>query len=268
MNNPNIKKYQRKRKKRGPRKFFSILLLIILVLAVTDFITMGLKGTSYIVDGYTSISNKIKLEKILKNKDQYPETLVELAKKNSETIDFVYNYISKSSMEEEKNTSKSEYPLYIQWDKRWGYDMYGDEFIALNGCGPTALAMVISGLTGDVSVTPKTVAEFSYENDYYVDEIGSSWDLMTSGAASFGLKSEELPLDEGIVIETLKSGKPIIVTMGPGEFTSSGHFILLTGVDEDNKIIINDSDSKKRSNKKWDIDVFMREAQNLWSFSL
>jgi len=42
--------------------------------------------------------------------------------------------------------------------------------------------------------------------------------------------------------------------MGPGEFTDSGHYILLTGVTDDDKIIINDSDSKIRSGEKWDIE--------------
>lgn len=54
--------------------------------------------------------------------------------------------------------------------------------------------------------------------------------------------------------------------MGPGEFTSEGHFIVLAGIDENGKIIVNDSNSKINSSKKWDIDVFMKETKNLWSF--
>lgn len=40
-----------------------------------------------------------------------------------------------------------EIPALIQWDERWGYAPYGSEtIIAVSGCGPTALSMVISGL--------------------------------------------------------------------------------------------------------------------------
>ncbi len=37
-----------------------------------------------------------------------------------------------------------EIPLLLQWDERWGYSVYGDNMIAVNGCGPTAVAMVVS----------------------------------------------------------------------------------------------------------------------------
>lgn len=42
--------------------------------------------------------------------------------------------------------------------------------------------------------------------------------------------------------------------MRPGDFTTIGHFILLTGV-EDGKIKVNDPNSKIRSSKLWDYDV-------------
>ena len=33
-------------------------------------------------------------------------------------------------------------PLFLQWDERWGYRSYGGDFLAVTGCGPTALSMV------------------------------------------------------------------------------------------------------------------------------
>ena len=38
-------------------------------------------------------------------------------------------------------------PLLLQWDERWGYRYYGDQMMAINGCGPTCLSMVVSYLT-------------------------------------------------------------------------------------------------------------------------
>ena len=42
--------------------------------------------------------------------------------------------------------------------------------------------------------------------------------------------------------------------MGPGDFTTSGHFILLTGV-EDGKYQVNDPNRHSTSQKLWDYDT-------------
>ena len=84
-----------------------------------------------------------------------------------------------------------EIPLLLQWDERWGYSVYGDNMIAVNGCGPTAVAMVVSGLLCDPSVTPYKVAKFAEEQGYYAGESGTSWTLMSEGVQSFGIWGEE-----------------------------------------------------------------------------
>lgn len=217
--------------------------------------------------------NYPKAKEILSNLSAYPEELVKLASQKEETIDFVADYTNAQIPVEGRNISvKSDYttgkiPLFIQWDKRWGYSKYGSNYIAVNGCGPTSLAMVIVGLTSDVSVNPKIVAEYSEKEGYYVDGVGTSWTLMKDGAAHFGIHSEELPLVSGAIKEALNSGHPVIASMNPGEFTDYGHFIVLTGVTEDGKVIVNDPDSKIRSKKLWDMDVFMEQTANLWEFS-
>jgi hypothetical protein len=207
---------------------------------------------------------------ILIDTDLYPYDLLELASKKDEVIEFVANfpdYIETTddiSIEEEY--IKGEIPHFIQWDERWGYSKYGEDYFAVNGCGPTSLAMVIVGLTGDTTVNPRVICEYSEENGYIVDGVGTSWQLMKDGAKAFGLEAKELPLDENVIINTLKEGNPIIMSMGPGTFTTMGHYIVLTGVDSEGKIIVNDSDSKIRSDKTWDVDVFINEAKNLWTF--
>lgn len=210
--------------------------------------------------------------KILSNINSYPRELLELAAKKDEVISFVANYpnyneAAKETISIKKDYKNGEIPLFIQWDERWGYDKYGSDFIAINGCGPTSLAMVVVGLTGNTDINPKIIADASLESGYLVEGVGSSWDPMTSGAASFGLIGEELALREDTILNTLRNGQPIIATMGPGTFTTSGHFIVLTGIDKDNKIIVNDPDSKIKSNQTWDVSVFMNEARNLWKFS-
>ena len=196
-----------------------------------------------------------KINDILNNIDKYPSSLLELASNNSEAVNFVANYPEYLSYTTDKPISvKNDYkpgqiPLFLQWYERWGYDKYADKFIAINGCGPTSLAMVAVGLTGNTTINPKVVANYAYENGFYEDGIGSSWSLISEGAKYFGLNAKELALDESVILSTLKNGNPIIVTVGPGIFTSKGHFLVLTGLTDDGKIKINDPNSKINSEK-------------------
>lgn len=214
-----------------------------------------------------------KVKYILNNIDKYPTELLELLSRNIETVDFVYDYpknrdktiFNKISIK--KYYTPGKIPLFLQWDKKWGYDFYGNEHIAINGCAPTSLAMVAVGLTGNTSINPLVVSNYAYENGYYVNGVGSSWSLISEGAKHFGLNSKELPLSKSSILSTLKEGYPIIVTVGPGTFTSTGHFLVLTGLTDDGKVTINDPNSKINSSKSWDVDVFIKEAKNLWKMS-
>lgn len=209
--------------------------------------------------------------KILENVDLYPRELLELASKKEEALNFVADYTDYKGYSEMKASVRKDYkkgkiPLFIQWDERWGYEKYGSDFIAINGCGPTSLAMVAVGLTGNTKINPKVVADYSNDKGYLVEGVGTNWDLMTYGARNFKIAGREISLSKESILQTLRKGQPIIVSMGPGEFTTAGHYIVLTGVNANNKIIVNDPDSKLRSKKTWDINIFLKEAKNLWAF--
>ncbi len=240
---------------------------------LSDDEKMVMSSKSSVIKDLVNISySNPEVDAILSNLDAYPSELLELASKNKETLNFVTNYpknisnINKS-VSIEKDYGPGKIPLFLQWDERWGYDKYGNNFIALNGCAPTSLAMVAVGLTGNTTVTPKTVADYSFKNSFYVNGVGSSWQLISKGASYFGLKSKEIPLSKSSILSSLKRGNPVIVTVGPGTFTSSGHFLVLTGVDNDGRIKINDPNSKFNSSKTWNIDVFLKESRNLWEIS-
>lgn len=207
---------------------------------------------------------------ILKNLDDYPANLLSLLARNSETLDFVAGYPQHkhdTPADTVGEVTQGEFPLLMQWDMRWGYANYGDGLMALNGCGPTALSMVICGLTGDDTITPYTAAQYADSQGLYVDGVGTSWDLMRTGAEHFGLTAKELPLDEGAVTRALKNGQPIICSVGPGDFTTSGHFIVLVGM-EDGKIRVNDPNRHSTSSQLWDYDTLAEQINNLWAYSL
>lgn len=120
--------------------------------------------------------------------------------------------------------------------------------MGLSGCGPTALSMVAIFMTGDITKNPRWVADFASQNGYAVDGSGTAWSLMLEGARQIGLSSKEIPVERERVENNLQAGNPIIALMGPGEFTSNGHFIVLTGL-QNGRLKINDPNSRKNSEK-------------------
>ena len=187
--------------------------------------------------------------------------------KNPETKDFVLNYPLKKDASPEIDLSEcidtDDVPQLFQWDQRWGYDRYAGKLMDLSGCGPTCLSMVCLYLLDDPIYTPQYVAEFSKENGYSVDGNGSAWTLISTGGVELGLDVTEIPLDENRIVRNLEVGNPIICVVGPGDFTSTGHFIIMTGY-EDGFVSVNDPNSNARSEQLWDLKAVMSQIRNLW----
>lgn len=197
----------------------------------------------------------------------WPEELLDLLEKNPEAKDFVLNYPLKKDLEAKIDLSEyldnDEVPLLLQWDERWGYTEYAGELMGLSGCGPTCLSMVCLYLLDDASYTPRYVAQFATENGYSVSGNGSSWTLISEGGEKLGLDVTEIPMDENRIIRNLEVGNPIICVMGPGFFTSTGHFIVMTGY-EDGYVKVNDPNSPNRSEQTWKLTEVMEQIRNLW----
>ena len=85
------------------------------------------------------------IEGICQNHSQYPKELLAALANNSEMADFVSDYPDGDGMTGGITASEKEqeFPLFLQWDRRWGYESYGDSCIGLAGCGPTCLSMVL-----------------------------------------------------------------------------------------------------------------------------
>lgn len=219
-----------------------------------------------------SADNKA-VTKILNHIEDYPEELLDLLSKNSDTIDFVQNYpnLSKQSKIQEDIDisdlySQGSIPFFFQWDTRWGYCQYGSNYIALAGCGPTCLSMVYVGLTGDTRKNPGVMSAFSEENGFIDSNNNTMWALMTTGAQMLGLNSKEISLDQNTMIDELEQGHPIILSMRPGDFTTVGHFIVISSY-QNGKFVVHDPNSKIRSEQLWDFDTLSYQIKNLWSFS-
>lgn len=202
--------------------------------------------------------------------DTKQEQALCVMEKNPELEEFVKGYPASDGSVTgglDKEELEENFPLLLQYDSRWGYAPYGDNNIALSGCAPTCLSMVIVSLTGNEKATPDAVADYAMKNGYYHDGVGTMWSLMTEGGPDFGVSGKETALDENVIFSKLEAGIPIICSMRPGDFTATGHFIVLTGL-EDDKIRVNDPYSKERSGKLWDYGTLQYQIKNLWTFEI
>lgn len=198
---------------------------------------------------------------------EYPQYLIDLYESNPETKEFVFHYPFREEVQADiSGYSREEVPLFLQWDPMWGYEDYGSSCIAVTGCGPTCLAMAGYYLTGDEGMNPSALADFAEKNGYYEIGYGSSWALISQGAAQLGLAAEELPLAEGKMAAALEEGRPIILALGPGDFTTTGHYILLAGV-EKGKFRVNDPNSLLRSERLWSYEELEGQIRGLWALS-
>ena len=164
---------------------------------------------------------------------------------------------------------------YNQLDSRWSNQMYGrSSTIGAAGCGPTALAICVSTLTGR-NVDPPAVCDWSVRNGHRCEGNGSYHSLIPEGAKHYGLKVEKLGRSSARELEQhLSSGKLVIAIMAKGHFTSNGHFIVLRGITEDGKVLVADPAGYKRSGQEWSMSIILNEARGdaaaggpFWSLS-
>ena len=148
---------------------------------------------------------------------------------------------------------------YNQKDERYANAPFGTDDIGRYGCGPTAMAIVVSSLTSD-AVDPIEMAEWAYENGYWCSKSGSYHTLIPGAAEEWGLSVEGCTASEPQrIVDALGEGKLVVALMTEGHFTSSGHFIVLRGT-QDGQILVADPNSVSRSEKAWDLSIILNEA--------
>lgn len=162
---------------------------------------------------------------------------------------------------------------YLQYDTRWGSIMFsnhGDpkQTIKSSGCGAASFAMVAATfLNQDPKITPPDVAKVILSNNYRTYNNGVDWGFFPFAAQKYGLSfKQSYSTDEAM--EALKKGALVIASMGPGYFTTEGHYILLWGLDESGdqagQVLVNDPNSEIRT--KASRDIFRQQSLNYFIF--
>ena len=128
--------------------------------------------------------------------------------------------------------------------------------------------LVIYSLTRNTEATPPVLAQKSMNEGYYVDGIGTSWKFMREAALDYGVIASQFDmLGEQEMADRLKDGNLIICAMGPGDFTNSGHFIVIYDYSR-KKFSVNDPFSYTNSSKKWEYTTLISQCQQIWVYAV
>ena len=129
-----------------------------------------------------------------------------------------------------------------------------------SGCGAASMSMVIAYLTGDTTQTPKSLFTWAYNTGQYHGS-GLSHDTLVKMAALYGIHGTWIPNNGSQVAEALRAGYPVIAHMGPGIFTSSGHYIVLRGITDDGYVLVNDPNSKSKSQYAYPLSTIQAQSK-------
>ena len=166
--------------------------------------------------------------------------------------------------------------LYMQTDPRWAdkdYSAQGESTtIGKSGCGPTCAAMLIETLTGK-TFTPADACAWALKKGYKAPNQGTYYSYFVpqfqayniackrlNGVSLYGSPSSSVHTE---AFGLLKQGYYLIACMGPGTWTSGGHYIVVWW--EDGKVRINDPASTKDARVNGDPAAFKKEVKYYWA---
>ena len=151
---------------------------------------------------------------------------------------------------------------FCQSSDEWKDLPYGTDTIGPYGCGPTAMAIAVASLT-DTDTDPAIMAAWAVKHGYWARRSGSYHSIVLGTARSFGLLAEPFTSREpGDILDSLFQGKMLVALVGPGHFTSGGHFILLRGVTQDGQVLVADPNSLENSLTLWDPQIILDELSS------
>lgn len=198
----------------------------------------------------------------------YPDKFFDLMVKDPSSIPFVIDYPAR--INDSRNYAKATdeeisngVPLFLQWDTRWGYHKFKNGVVGPDGCGAACIAMTAVYLTGDASLTPDAISDYIADNGCFIGGSGLSWSFFDKDIKHYGISTKSVSNNENKMKDALDKGNPIIVSVGPGDFTRKGHFIVLTGYN-DNGFIINDPYSLVNSQKQWTYERLKSQIRSMW----
>lgn len=167
------------------------------------------------------------------------------------------------------------FAYYSQNDPRWANTSYTERggrdpeaTIGNSGCGPAAMGMVASQLTGK-NYNPVRMARFAQMSGNR-DQTGTNWRFIDDSSNALGLNSRKTMNPSAKYIQSqLNSGHPMILSGrsigGRGAFTRDGHYVVAVGTDNRGNVIINDPRGQNYSGA-YNLNSVASETGASWSF--
>ena len=123
-----------------------------------------------------------------------------------------------------------------QGDSKWGKTVYtscgnNSQTIANSGCGPTAMSDIMASWI-DHSITPVELCAYAVKHGFRTTNSGTAWAFFQSIADAYGFKGFVQTKSMATARAALKAGALVVASMGPGYWTSGGHFICLWKTDD------------------------------------
>lgn len=190
-----------------------------------------------------------------KKKDKKKDKDKNKKKEQKAIIPKIYNDHS-LEMKGRKETIQG-FVYFNQADAAWNDNGYQ---IHSSGCGPTAMAVCISSLTGKW-VTPVDTTVWAYEHGYYTSA-GASHEMVPALAKQYKLSCNGLGTDISKVRSALKKEHPVVALMGPGYFTKKGHFIVLVAIDANDQVTVADVGSRERTQYKYPLKEVIAQTKS------
>ena len=165
------------------------------------------------------------------------------------------------------------FKFFSQKDKRWKDKDYSSgrskSTMGKAGCGPTAMSMVASQLSGK-NLSPVDIAADA-KNAGFRDKTGTNANFISYESKKLNLPSvqSENPTAEYIISE-LDKGHPMILNGVSSDeknspYTRQGHYIVAVGRDDLGNVLINDPRGKSKS-KSIKAEKLAKETRLGWSF--
>lgn len=161
---------------------------------------------------------------------------------------------------------QGEMPHLYQTDALWSGVPYGGGTVAKNACGPTAMSMLYVYFTGGTDMDPGAMASWADRNGY-APTGATEWSFMSEGAYAFGFTGEMINPTRAAVEDALRAGNPVVCVVGPGDFTTVGHYIVLKDIDDRAMVGVYDPNSPERSARRWGIVRVLNQTEVAWVYT-
>ena len=153
-------------------------------------------------------------------------------------------------------------PQIYQYDYGRAVCLVGgkNKSVASSGCGATSASMLIAYIAKNYDQTPYTLFYWAARNGRYRGD-GLDFATVKQMLSNYGIHSKVVGVSADGIVDALNANRPIIILMGPGTFTKAGHYIVLRGLDDSGKVLVNDPNSASRSAQSFSLDLIVREAK-------